>query len=646
MSLNGSHRRAAAPAFADGPDGALFRGIFESSPAGIAVADPGGVVIAANPAFAAMLGYTPDELAGLPLARITHPDDWLLEAPAFARAARDAAAPQPFEKRYLRKDGGVVRASVRPSLLRDANGRVSALVAMIEDFGVHRAAATAAADELRRSERRYRGIIAATNEGFWQLDADFVTVEVNGALARMLGCRPADLIGRPLADFLPPGQEDAVCAALAQPDDRQHTFDLTLLGPGGQTAHTRAHLGALDEEEGRPGGWFALVSDHTALKQHEVELQRSEARFRAIVESAVEAILTADTRGVILSANPSTERVFGFTQAELVGRHIHALMPADEARRHADYVRRYMTTGEKAVIGRGREVTAQRKDGTTFPAWLSLADIDLPGFRAFVAIIGDITPMKQAEHALVEAKEAAELANRAKTAFLSNMSHELRTPLNGILGFAEVIHQQMLGTLENPMYLNYVAEIKRSGELLLANINDLLEMATIEAGRVDLDVTMVDFRDIVVSCLRLVAKRAERAKLRVEADMGEELPPLMADPHALKQVLLHLLSNAIKFTPEGGRIGVSARIDNAGALVAEVFDSGIGIPADRLETVFYPFIQGDASLSRRFEGIGLGLSIAKSLLEQHGGRLEIRSTEGAGTSVMLRLPPERFVSDW
>jgi len=156
----------------------------------------------------------------------------------------------------------------------------------------------------------------------------------------------------------------------------------------------------------------------------------------------------------------------------------------------------------------------------------------------------------------------------------------------------------------------------------------------------------VDFRDVAVSCLRMVAKRVERAKLSVDADIETELPPLLADPQALKQALLHLLSNAIKFTPEGGRIGLSARVDSRGALVAEVFDSGIGIPADRLETVFQPFVQGETSLSRRYEGIGLGLSIAKSLVEKHGGRLEIRSQEGVGTTVLIHLPKERFLADW
>jgi len=512
---------------AHGQDGALFRALFEQSSMGVLIADPAGVVTSANAAFAGMLGYRPDELAGVPLARLTPAEDWARETQALARVMQGEAEAKPFTRRFLKKDGGLLRTLVRPSLARDRLGRVSAIVAMVEEVGARRA-----------------------------------------------------------------------------------------------------------------------VGDPAALERREEALALSEARYRAIVETAVEAIMTVDTRGTIMGVNPAAERMFGYAPEELVGKHIHILMPPDEARRHAGYMHRYMTTGERHVIGLGREVVAARRDGSTFPAWLSLAEVNQPGLHLFVSMIRDITDMKAAELALIEAKEAAELANRAKTAFLANMSHELRTPLNGILGFAEVIQQQMLGALENPGYLHYVAEIKRSGELLLANINDLLEMATIEAGTVDLEETVVDFRDVVVSCLRMIGKRAERAKLHVEADIGVELPPMLADPKALKQILLHLLSNAVKFTPEGGRIGVSARVVATGGLVAEVFDTGIGIPADRLETVFQPFVQGEIALSRRYEGIGLGLSIAKSLVEQHGGKLEIRSREGAGTSVLIHFPPDRLIADW
>ena len=502
----------------DGGTDALFRMIVDSASVGIVVAGLDGTILAANAAFAATLGRKPDELTGQPLSAITHPDDWIWERERFARVVQGEARPGPFEKRFLRADGAVVRAAMRPSALHGPDGRLLALSAVVEDV--------------------------------------------------------------------------------------------------------------------------------TSARAAEEQLQRSEARNRAIVEQAVEAILTVDARGIILGSNQAAERLLGYRPEELVGRHIVMLMPPDEAARHGDYMRRYRETGERRVIGIGREIVARRRDGTDFPAWLSLSEIDLPGFHVFVGMLRDLSERKAAERALIEAKETAELANRAKTAFLANMSHELRTPLNGILGFADVIHQQMLGTLENPMYVSYAAEIKRSGELLLANLNDILEMATIEAGRVDLEDSLCDFRDVVVSCLRLVAKRAERGKLRVEADIGAELPPLLADPRALKQVLLHLLSNAIKFTPEGGRIGVSARVDAEGALMAEVFDNGVGIPEDRLETVFQPFVQGESSLSRRYDGIGLGLSIAKSLVEQHGGRLEIRARDGGGTSVVIHLPKDRFLQDW
>jgi len=497
----------------------------------------------------------------------------------------------------------------------------------------------------------YRALFEQSAMGMAVVDPAGVLRSVNPVFAAMLGHAPRDLAGRPLAELLP--DDGAETLERLRSGTAPAPFERALRHADGTVVRALLRPSPIRDAAGAISAVMVLVEDVTArrnaaddLRRSEEALALSEARNRAIVETAVEAILTVDTRGTIIGANPAAERMFGYPAEELIGKHIHTLMPKEEADRHASYMYRYLTTRERHVIGRGREVTARRADGSVFPAWLSLNEIDRPGFHVFVAMLRDITPMKTAELALVEAKEAAELANRAKTAFLANMSHELRTPLNGILGFAEVIQQQMLGALENPGYLHYVAEIKRSGELLLANVNDLLEMATIEAGTLDLNESIVDFRDVAVSCLRMVAKRVERAKLSVDADIETELPPLLADPQALKQALLHLLSNAIKFTPEGGRIGLSARVDSRGALVAEVFDSGIGILTDRLETVFQPFVQGETSLSRRYEGIGLGLSIAKSLVEKHGGRLEIRSQEGVGTTVLIHLPKERFLADW
>ncbi len=496
----------------------LFDEIFAHAEMGIAVADLTYTLTHVNPAYAALYGRTQDQMVGASIESLTLPEDWAWERDLLDRLARGEDGPGFFEKRYRRDDGSVVSVGIRPSVLRDEEGRVTALIAM--------------------------------------------------------------------------------------------------------------------------------VTDRTALRRREDELERSEQLYRAIIETAVEAIMTVTPDGTILEVNPAVEAMLGYTAAELVGRNVTILMPEDEAGRHAGYMQRYLSTGTRRVIGIGRDVPVQRKDGSVFAGWLALTEINRPGFHVFVGTIRDVSQARRAEAALIEAKEAADLANRAKSAFLSNMSHELRTPLNGILGFADVVQQQMLGAVENPQYLAYIAEIKRSGELLLANINDLLEVASIEAGTLGLDETLVDFRDVVVSCLRLVAKRAERGKLKVQADIAAELPPIYADPRALKQVLMHLLSNAIKFTPVGGSIGLAARVDSDGGLVAEVFDTGIGIPEDRMESVMLPFVQGESLLTRHYDGIGLGLSIAKSLMDKHGGRLEIRSHEGVGTTVILRLPPDRVVTDW
>ncbi|SMH55770.1 sensor histidine kinase [Azospirillum agricola] len=373
----------------------------------------------------------------------------------------------------------------------------------------------------------------------------------------------------------------------------------------------------------------------------EEALRRSEARNRAIVEQAVDAILTADATGTILSANRSAERLLGYEPGALVGQPIDCLMPAGAS--HGAYLSRYLSTMKPHVVGIGREVTGRRRDGVDIPLWLTLSDIDLPGYRIFVAMLRDISAAKETERALRDAKTAIELADRAKTAFLANMSHELRTPLTGILGFADLLRQRMEGRSHDPLLLAGAEEIRRSGELLLANINDLLEIATIEAGCGALEETLVDPAELVASCLRLIAKRAERGRLTVTMTPPGELPPLTADPRALKQALLHLLSNAVKFTPENGMVGVSAGLDAEGDLLIEVRDTGCGITDELMERVFQPFVQGESGLDRAYEGIGLGLSIARSLAERHGGSLAIRSQAGAGTVVTMRLPRTRLL---
>jgi signal transduction histidine kinase len=249
---------------------------------------------------------------------------------------------------------------------------------------------------------------------------------------------------------------------------------------------------------------------------------------------------------------------------------------------------------------------------------------------------------KRVQLQLVEEKERAELASRAKSQFLANMSHELRTPLNAIIGFSEVLMSET--PLAAERRTEYARSVRDSGVHLLRIINDILDLSKIEAGKLELLEEEVDLAAILDSCERIIGERVVENGLRLVRHLPEELPRLRGDERKLKQILLNLLSNSVKFTPPGGEVRVVVGRDPSGIAIA-VEDTGIGIAEADIATALAPFMQVDRSLSRRFEGTGLGLSLTRSLAELHGGSLELRSIPGAGTTVTIRLPAERIVLD-
>jgi len=265
----------------------------------------------------------------------------------------------------------------------------------------------------------------------------------------------------------------------------------------------------------------------------------------------------------------------------------------------------------------------------------------------FVILVGlylveQLRRRELAEAELFKAKEAAEAANRAKSAFLANMSHELRTPLNAILGFSEIIKSGHFGPASE-RYPVYAGDIFSSGKHLLALINDILNLSKLEAGQMALDETEIDVHAMIDASTKFVEMQARRGGVQLSVNVSSELPWVWGDERRLQQALINLLSNAVKFTPRGGQICASAALSHEGMAIA-VRDTGIGMAPEDIPKALAPFGQIDSALSRRYEGTGLGLPLAKQLAELHGGSLTIESAVGFGTAVTIVLPPERVVT--
>ncbi|WP_119419002.1 ATP-binding protein [Desertibaculum subflavum] len=251
-------------------------------------------------------------------------------------------------------------------------------------------------------------------------------------------------------------------------------------------------------------------------------------------------------------------------------------------------------------------------------------------------IILDATRLKQANLELAA-------VNRAKTDFLANVSHELRTPLNAIIGFSEMMREEAFGPLGDGKYREYINDIHDSGSHLLRLINDILDLSKIESGKADLADEVIDLARVMRACVRIVAERAEEGGIALNSDIAPGLKAIRGDERKMKQILINLLSNAIKFTTAGGRVEATVGLLASGEIEFAVADTGIGIAAEDIPRVTEPFVQVDSGLDRRYEGTGLGLTLTKAMTEQHGGRLEIESAVGAGTTVRVVLPADRVV---
>ena len=350
-----------------------------------------------------------------------------------------------------------------------------------------------------------------------------------------------------------------------------------------------------------------------------------------------EALLTTDHALRITACNRGAEFIFGYQAAELVGRSIEELIPARYRSEHRKHVAAFIGGCRQSLIMSERgEIRGLRKDGTEFPAEASIAKSGSDTTTAFTIVLRDITERRRIESDLHDARWAAEQASMAKSQFLATMSHELRTPLNAIIGFSQVIENRLFGD-DLDRYVAYASDIRSSGQHLLEMINDILDLSRIESGLETLQLEPVDVATLIDDSMVLVRERARIAGITLAVTVAPDVPDVRLDRRRMRQVLINLLTNAIKFTPSGGRVSAHAGREQGG-LALVVNDSGVGIPSQHLQKVLDPFSQVPEHRALNPEGIGLGLSIVRRICETHGGHIDIASTVGKGTSVKVWVP--------
>ena len=373
--------------------------------------------------------------------------------------------------------------------------------------------------------------------------------------------------------------------------------------------------------------------------QSEQEVRDGLARYRAIFDTAVDGIITIDQRGIVESMNPAAERMFGYAAQEVVGKNVSMLMPAPFKEEHDTYLGNYLETGNKKIIGIGREVVGRRKDGSTFPMDLAVSELSIGGKRMFTGLIRDVTDRKRAEMQLTSllqrersARAEAERASKAKDDFLAALSHELRTPLTpALLTLSLLDHDPDIPAKCRPD----LEVIRRNVEMEARLIDDLLDLTRVVNRKMTFSFQTVDVHQMI----RNAAKTCETGDgIDVALHLDAPEHHVRADPGRLQQVFWNLLNNAYKFTPIGGSISVHTNSPQRGRIRVDVIDTGRGIDPALLPKIFNAFEQGNPQTARSFGGLGLGLAISKAITDAHDASLTATSPgKGLGSTFTVEL---------
>lgn len=605
------------------------RVLFEQSPDGAVVVDPATLrFVSFNTAAHEQLGYTRDEFAKLSIADVdvmeTPEDTRVRVASVLQRGKGD------FETLQRNKDGDIRNIHVTAQIVT-VHGRPTY-------FCVWRdvTASKRAEQALRASEEKYRGIFDESVAAIYVFDTAKRFRDANQAGLDLLGYSREELLRLSIPDVdadpvvVLPAHEDLLAGG------RLINYEHSLRRKDGSVITVLNNSRALTDSDGNVVGMQSTLLDITHRKRAEAALRESEENYRALVETTGTGYVILDDHGRVVDANAEYVRLTGFRRlSEIVGRTVFEWTAPHEQEKNALAIARCLN--DHGI--RNLEIDYLWPDGRIMPIEVNATVQGERAARRIIALCREITERKRFQAELLQAKNAAEVANRAKSEFLANMSHEIRTPMTAIMGFADVL--MMSSTVTPTAQRGFLEGIQRNGQALLRLIDDILDLSRIEADLLPISKAECVVRQIVGDVLAAVQVQAQQKGLALHVDYQPALPAtIFTDCSRLRQVLVNLVGNAVKFTEQGEvRLSVYCLRDAHGAARAQfaVSDTGIGMPANQIPRLFQPFTQVDASSTRRYGGTGLGLGISKRLANALGGDIEVVSELGRGSTFTLTI---------
>jgi PAS domain S-box-containing protein len=609
---------------------AMFQPVVEQiTDYAVYIIDLNGAIRSWNQGARALLGYAPGEVTGLHFSQLYTKADRLAGIALNVLKTAEERGRYEEESQRVRKDGTVVPTHALVYPLRGPSGEVIGFTTVLRDATEERQDKRALYD----SERRFRLLASSiTDYAIYMLDANGIVTSWNRGAQRIKGYTAEEVIGQHFSRFYT--EEDRNGAkpfeALRQAAETgRYEEEGWRVRKDGTKFAAHVIIDAIHDESGKLTSYAQITRDLTEREVTARALRESEYRQRLLIESLTDyAIYTLDPTGVVISWNLAAERITGYSADEIIGEH-YSIFYTDRDRKDE---RPHRTLETARQQGRHEEEGVRvRKDGSLFAADIVIYAIrdDNGRLTGYAKITRDVTDRKQ--------REIAELANAAKTRFLAHLSHEFRTPLNAIIGFSEIIKSELLGEIPNKRYVAYGNDIHFSGTHLLNLVNDVLDLTRIEAGKIEPVFETVDARSVIERALRLFESKAAAKQITINLSVEDNVADFKADERMVRQCLINLVDNAIKFSPPDTVITVRASRDDAWLRV-QVTDQGAGMDEQDVPYALQPFRQLDNVMSRTNEGAGLGLPLVKSYCELHGGGLSIRSRPGLGTEATLRFP--------